>query len=168
MSDTHCAKPRCRPAARLTGCAMISRSLGHRGEFFFVFRETKRNTPMMAADRSTLSCRAILFLFVLIALPAAAASATLEDSAKELARKIAAALPAGENVSCEVRNISSLQSRDVARVEQALKAELQERGVRLTSSGAAITAVVTLSQNFESLVLDRAKFAPRWRRCVRF
>jgi hypothetical protein len=152
MPDTHCAKPRCRPAARLTACAMISRSLGHRGEFFFVFHEAKRSTPMMAADRSTRSCRAILFLFVLIALLAAAASATLEDSAKELARKIAAALPAGENMSCEIRNISSLQPGDVARVEQALKAELQERGVRLASSGAAITVVVTLSQNFESLV----------------
>jgi hypothetical protein len=152
MPDTHCAMPRCRPAARLTACAMISRSLGHRGEFFFGFRDTKRNTPMMAADRSTRSCRAILFLFVLIALPAAAASVTLEDSAKELARKIAAALPAGENVSCEIRNISSLQPGDVARVEQALKAELQDRGIRISSNGATIGVVVTLSENFENFV----------------
>jgi hypothetical protein len=152
MPDTHCATPRWRPTAPPRGCAMIFRSLGPHAQFVFAFRDTKRNTPMMAADRSTCSCRAILFLFVLIALPAAAASTTLEDSAKELARKIAAALPTGENASCEIRNISSLQTGDVARVEQALKAELQERGVRLTSGGAAITVVVTLSQNFESLV----------------
>jgi len=131
---------------------MISCSLGRRAEFFFVFREARRNTPMMAADRSTRSCRAILFLFVSLGLPSLARPANLEDSAKELAREIAAALPAGENVSCEIRNISSLRPGDVARIEQALKAELQERGIRLTSSGAAITMVVTLSENFKTLV----------------
>jgi hypothetical protein len=152
MPDTHCATLLRRSAALPKGCAMIFRSLGPRAQFVFVFRDTKRNTPMMAADRSTRSCRTILFLFVLIALPAAATSATLEDSAKELARKIAAALPAGKNVSCEVHNISTLQPEDIARIDLALKAELQERGVRLTSSGAAITVGVTLSQNFENLV----------------
>ena len=131
---------------------MISRSLGHRAEFFFVFCAAKRSIPMMAADRSTLSCRAILFLFVLIATPTVADSATLEDSAKELAHKIAEALPARENVSCEIRNTSSLQPGEVARIEQALKSELQERGVRLTSSGAEIIVAVTLSENFKNLV----------------
>jgi hypothetical protein len=107
---------------------------------------------MMAADRSTLSRRAILFLFVSLGLPSLARPATLEDSARELARKIAAALPAQENVSCEIRNISSLQPGEVARIEQSLKGELQERGVRLTNSGAEITVVVTLSENFTNLV----------------
>jgi hypothetical protein len=79
-------------------------------------------------------------------------SATLEDSAKELAREIAGALPAGENVSWEIRNASSLQPGEVARIEQTLKAELQERGFRLTSGGAAITVVVTLSENFKNLI----------------
>ena len=78
--------------------------------------------------------------------------ATLEESAKDLARKIAAALPAEENVSCEIRNISSLQPGDVTRVEKALKAELQERGVRLANSGAEANVVVTLSENFTNLV----------------
>jgi hypothetical protein len=132
---------------------MISHSLGYRVGFFVVFREAKRCTPMMAADRTTLSCRAILFLFVLLGTPAAARSATLEDSATELADKIAAALPTPENVSCEIRNISSLQPGEVARIEYALKAELRERGVRLSaSSGAAITVVVTLSENFKDSV----------------
>ena len=132
---------------------MISRSPGYRVEFFFVFREARRSTPMMAADRSTLSCRAILFLFALIGLPNVAGSATLEDSAKEFAQKIAAALPARENVSFEIRNLSSLQPVEVARIEQALKAELQDRGDRLSaSSGAGITVVVTLSENFKNFV----------------
>src|ERR1700674_3418299 len=152
MPDTHYARCRQRSAAVPRGCAMISRSLGHRAEFFFVFCAAKRSIPMMAADRSTLSCRAILFLFVLIATPTVADSATLEDSAKELAHKIAEALPARENVSCEIRNTSSLQPGEVARIEQALKSELQERGVRLTSSGAEIIVAVTLSENFKNLV----------------
>jgi hypothetical protein len=80
-----------------------------------VFREAKRNTPMMAANRLSLSSRAILFLLVLIGIPSAARSSILEDSAKELARKIAAALPAQENVSCEIRNISSLQPDEASR-----------------------------------------------------
>ena len=108
---------------------------------------------MMAANRLNLSSRAILFLFVLIGIPSAARSATLEDPAKELARKIAAALPAQENVSCEFRNISSLQPDEVAGIEQVFKAELQGRGVRLSSSSeTAIQVAVTLSENFKGFV----------------
>ena len=117
-----------------------------------MFREANRSTPMMSADRSTLSRRAVLFLFVLIGIPGVGHSSTLEDSAKELAVKIAAALPAGENISCEIRNISSLKAEEAARIERALKAELQERGIQLASNGAAIAVVVTLSENFRNLV----------------
>jgi hypothetical protein len=117
-----------------------------------VFREAKRCTPMMSADRSKLSCRAVLFLFVLIGVPSVARSTTLEDSAKDLARMIAAALPAGENVSCGIRNLSSLKPAEAARIELALKAELQGRGIRLTSGGAAMSVMVTLSENFKELV----------------
>lgn len=131
---------------------MISCRLGRRAEFHFLFREAGRSTPMMAADRSTLSCRAILFLFVSLGLPSLAQPAGLEASAKELAQKIAAELPAQETVSCEIRNLSSLQPGEVARIDQSLKAELQERGVHLANSGAEITVVVTLSENFKNLV----------------
>jgi hypothetical protein len=132
---------------------MISLRHGRRAEFFFVPREANCIKPMMAADRSTRSCRAILFLFALIGLPAAAGSTTLEDSAKELGQKIAAILPPQENVSCEIRNISSLRPGEVARIDQALKSELQERGVRLVASGGAATnVVVALSENFRGLV----------------
>ena len=131
---------------------MISRSLGPCEEFLFVFRKARRSTTMMSSDRSKRLFRAVLFLFVLIGIPSVARSSTLEDSSKELARKIAAVLPAGENVSCEIRNLSSLKPGEAARIEQALKAELQVRGIGLTSSGAAITVTVTLSENFRNLV----------------
>ncbi len=152
MHDTHCAKLRQRSRALPIACAMISCRLGRGAEFHRVFREAKRSTPMMAADRSSLSFRAILFLVVSLGLPSLAHPATLEDSAKELAQKIAATLPAKENVSCEIRNLSSLQPGEAARIEQSLKAELQERGVRLANGGAEISVVVTLSENFKNLV----------------
>jgi hypothetical protein len=132
---------------------MISRGPVHRAEFSFLFRGARRSTPMMAADRSARCIRAILFLVVSLSLPSLAAPATLEESAKELARKIGEALPVREDVSCEIRNLSSLQPAEVARIEQSLRAELQERGVRFSAGGGApIAVVVTLSENFKDLV----------------
>jgi len=106
----------------------------------------------MIADRSTLFFYFVLFLLVLIGIPSAAHSSTLEDAAKELARKIVAVLPAGENLKCEIRNLSSLKAPETARIEQAVQVELQERGIGLTGSGTGTTLVVTLSENFENFV----------------
>jgi hypothetical protein len=152
MRDTHNATHRQRSKALPRACAMISRSLARREAFLFLFREAGRSKPMMAADRSTRSIHALLFLIFSFGLPNLAAAATLEDSAKEFAQRIAAALPGRENVTCEIRNQSSLRTDETARVEQTLKAELADRGVRLTSSGAAISVVVTLSENFKDYV----------------
>ena len=107
---------------------------------------------MMAAHRSAHSFRAALFLFVLIGIPSVARSSTLEDAAKELAGKIAAVLPPGENVSCEIRNLSSLKGSETARIEQAIKVELQERGIGLSGSGTATIVLVTLAENYENFV----------------
>jgi hypothetical protein len=132
---------------------MISLSLGPRAQFFFVLREARHSNLMIASDRSILSCRAIFFLSILIGLPGAARAATLEESAKELAQQIAGALPARENVSLEIRNVSSLQPDGVSRVERALKAELQDRDIRLAEGGGAVTrVVVTLSENWKEFV----------------
>ena len=149
---TNCAIRHGRLARPPNGCAIISCRLGHRAAFCFLFSEAEPSKPMMAADRTTLLLRVILVLFILGGLPSAASSLTLEDSAKELARKISAALPAEKSLSCEIHNISSLKPEETARVEQALKTELQEQGIRLTTSGAATSVMVTLSENFESLV----------------
>jgi hypothetical protein len=107
---------------------------------------------MMAFDRSTRSFRAILFLIVTFGQAGLAAAATLDDSAKEFAQKIAAALPGRDNVSCEIRNISSLKTDETSRVEQTLKAELQNRGIRVSSSSSTTIVVVTLSENYRNLV----------------
>lgn len=110
---------------------------------------------MIAANRSKRHCRALLFLAILIALigiPSLASSATLEDSARELAEKIVAALPPRENTRFEIRNLSALPAADVARIEQALRVELQGHGIQVSSTGAGASVLVTLSENFQSLV----------------
>lgn len=132
---------------------MISRSVGHSARLVFLPRMADRSTPMTGNDRSSLACRTLLFLFVLLAAPMAARSAALEDSARELARKIAAALPALGNITCEIRNVSSLEPDEVARIEQTLKTELQDRCVHMQTSGSeADRIVVMLSENLKGLV----------------
>jgi hypothetical protein len=114
---------------------------------------TGRSTPMTGIERSNLSYRAILMLFVLLGTPMAARSATLDDSAKELAGKIAAALPEAKTVALDVRNISSLTLDEVARVTQTLKTELQDRSIHAPADGAAAVSVaVTLSENLRNSV----------------
>jgi hypothetical protein len=131
---------------------MICYRLGTRENLPIVIREAGRSALMIAADRSASSCRAIVLLFFSLGLPSLALPATLEDTAKELAGKIAAALPAQETVSCEIRNLSSLRPEEIARIEPALKAALEERGVQWTASGAQTTVLVTLSENFRGLI----------------
>jgi len=83
----------------------------------------------------------------------AARSGTLEDSARELARKIADALPAGSEVAIEVRNLSSLAAGEVTNVERTLRAELRNRGLRSPSDGGVTLGVrVTLSENVKGFV----------------
>jgi hypothetical protein len=132
---------------------MISISLGRRAEFWIAFRQAKRSRPMMASDPSTRSRRTILFLFVLLGAPMAAHADVLADSAQELARKIAASLPAQSAVSLVVQNSSSLMPDEVAQVEQELKEELQKLGIGKPAEGFVEAMVaVTLSENFKNFV----------------
>jgi hypothetical protein len=132
---------------------MISRSVGRRAESFLSPRAAERTTPMTGIDRSTLSYRTLLFLFVLLSTPMAARSATLDDSARELARKIAAALPARDDITVEVRNISSLTPDEVSGVEQELRGELQNQDVRTPINiTAAVNVRVTLSENIRGFL----------------
>jgi hypothetical protein len=131
---------------------MIFRRLGDRANIFLVFHGAMRSTPMTSPAQIKHCFRIVLFLFAGIGIPGRAASATLEDSAKDFAQKIAAALPAKENVTYEIRNVSSLQPVDVARIEQAFRTELKDRGVNLATSGGPTTIMVTLSENYKNLV----------------
>src|ERR1700690_2680399 len=118
MPDTHCAKLQRRPAFLTNACAMISRSRGHRVDLLFLKWVAGRCTPMMGPNRSRLSRRTFLFLIVLLGAPIAARCNALEDSARELARKIATALSAKNAVSMEMRNLSSLTPEEFAGVEE--------------------------------------------------
>ncbi len=151
--DTFCAMSWREPAILPHACAMIFRSVDRRVVFFFVPRATGRSTPMTGTNRSHLSYRTILIFFVLLAAPMAARSDTLEDSAKELARRVVAALPTRDGVSIEVRNISSLAPDEVLAVERTLKGELQNQGARAPVNSTEVVNVrITLSESIRSFL----------------
>jgi hypothetical protein len=151
--DTFCAMPERGSAFLPHGCAMILCSVDRRMGYVFVPRATGLSTPMTGTDRSNLSYRTILILFVLLGAPMAARSDTLEDSAKELARKIVAVLPVQNYVAIEMRNFSSLTSGEAIRVEQVLSGDIQSSGVRTTTNGGtAVQVRITLSENVKEFV----------------
>jgi hypothetical protein len=153
LPDAFCAMPGHGSAFSPHGCAMIFRSVDRRVVFFFVPRATGRSTPMTGTDRSNLSYRAILVLFVLLGAPMAVRSDTLEDSAKDLARKIVAVLPVQDDVAIEMRNFSSLTSSEAIRIKQVLSSDIQGSGVRTTTNGGtAVQVRVTLSENVKEFV----------------
>jgi hypothetical protein len=132
---------------------MISFSIAPGADGYLLVLAARRSNSMMGTDRSTFSCRPLLFLLVTLAMPGIARAATLEESAKELSVKIAALLPAAQPVSCEVRNRSSLGAAEVSRIERVVKAEVQGCSApRLETGGSAATVVVTLSENWKELV----------------
>ena len=153
MTDMLCAMPRPGRASLSRGYAMIFRSSGRRTESLWLSRVAGHSNPMTGIHRSNLSCRTILFLIVLMGLPTAARSATLENSAKGLARKIDAALPPGDGASVEIRNLSTLTPSEIAIVKKTLDAELQIRESRTASNTVSIVEVlVTLSENVKGFV----------------
>jgi len=140
---------------------MIFLSKGQSAASPFVFRDAGRVTSIMGIHRSTLSRHSILFLFVLLGAPVAARCDALEDSARELARKIVAGLPARDitlltpryDVAVEINNSSSLVQEETDRIGQTLKSEFQLRGVVLPSGGEIhANVLITLSENFEKYV----------------
>jgi hypothetical protein len=132
---------------------MISLSVSPCTNVFFVIFKGQCCESMMSADRSTLTRHVILFVFALIGPTSVSHSATLDESAAEMARKIAAGLPDRQNVTCEIQNNSSLRPSEVTRIDQVLKAELRNQGVGLPgSSGAETNVKVTLSENWKEFI----------------
>ena len=150
MPDAHYAMLQWTSALPPDACAIILTSVGHCLVLLEVNRMAVCSIPMKGIHRSNLSCRTLLFLFALLGTPMAARCDSLEDSAKELARKIAATLPPGENLHCEIRNMSSLGADDVDRIGRAFQGELQRpcNG----GSDSKVSLVVTLSDNLENFV----------------
>jgi len=131
---------------------MISRSDGLRAEFHLGYCEGQRGMPMTGANRSSFSRRTLLLLFVLAGMPSAMRCAALEDSAQELARKIAASLPAQDAVSIEIRNLSSLTPEETTTIEQALRTDLENGGLRVTGAGSSVSVRITLSESLKAFV----------------
>jgi hypothetical protein len=130
---------------------MISGSIDKGVEFVFVPRMAGRSTPMMGIDRSNLSYRSILIFFVLLGAPMTARSATLEDYARDMARKVGATLPPRENVVVEILNVSALTPKEVDRVSQAFRGVLQDSGFTLDRDG-AIHVSIMLSENVKGFL----------------
>ena len=152
MPDTLCTNRSILPADHANCCAMLFRSPEARAISFVLSRAARRNTPMTLPQRIKRSFRVLVFFCAWLGIPCHGFCATLEDSAKDFAQKIAAALPSKENVTCEIRNVSSLQPDELARVDAAFKSELKDRGVGLASGSGPATVVVTLAENFRNLV----------------
>src|SRR5258706_12534165 len=100
------------PAILAHGCAMIFGSSRQYVKLIHTSQAAWRSTPM-GIDRSNASCRTILFFLALLVAPKVALSATIEDSARELARKVTAPPPTHHAVSIEIRNLSSLAPDEV-------------------------------------------------------
>ena len=149
--DTFCAKSWRQLALLANGCAMISLSVNKRVEFVFVPRAAGRSTQMKGIDRSNLSYRTILILFVLLGAPMAARAATLEDFARDMARKVGATLPPQEDVSVDIHNLSTLTPKEVDRVSQAFSGGLRDSGFNLDHGGATHVSVM-LSENVKGFL----------------
>ena len=87
------------------------------------------------------------------AAPVAACSDALENSARDLAARIAESLDIRAGANLQVRNASSLSSSDVSRVAESLQSALQARGVQIASfPDAPVSVRVTLSENLTGFI----------------
>lgn len=95
-----------------------------------------------------------LLLFLILALAATSApGAALDDSAHELARKIAANLPAGASVTLQFRNESSLTSADAAQAQKTIEQDLLGRGFHLNGAASpSATVSIVFSANLKGFV----------------
>jgi hypothetical protein len=92
------------------------------------------------------------FLLATILLPSSLCASSLGDSARQLARKIAAAAGPGA-VALEVMNHSSLDEKSVREVRNALEAQLQSEGVHAVKPEQAMgTVQVVLSESLREYV----------------
>jgi hypothetical protein len=144
LTNTLCAIPGHGSPFPPHAYAMILCSVNRRVGFIILPRVTGRSTPMTGTNRSNLSYRTILILFVLLGVPMTARSDTFEDSTRDMARKIAATLPQREDVSVEIQNLSMLTSKEVDRFSHVFFGVLQDLGFNLLHGG-AIHVSVTLS-----------------------
>jgi hypothetical protein len=100
--------------------------------------------------------RGRLFLFLLwgflhLCSPVATRADSLEDAARALARRVATSLH-GASVTCEERNLSTLQESESLHFVAAFRDELQRRGVKIVEREEGVTIALTLSESVEGYV----------------
>lgn len=71
---------------------------------------------------------------------------SLEESARALARRVAAAIR-GNSVTLELRNLSSLEGTEFSSVSAAFQDELQRRGVKTVPADASLALAVNVTQS---------------------
>jgi len=85
--------------------------------------------------------------FLFLCGPAARAD-SLEEAARNFARKVTSLLPSHNSVSLSVRNLSSLNAEQISHFSQVVEGEIQSRGHKISSGDAAgVLLRVTLSEN---------------------
>jgi hypothetical protein len=92
-----------------------------------------------------------LIVGILLCTPALSRADTLEDSARALARRVAAALH-GAPITCEERNLSTLDERLAQEFGAAFLDELQRQGLRIVKRDEGAEIVLTISQNVRGYV----------------
>ncbi|MGH9713933.1 MAG: hypothetical protein ACRD5M_11615 [Candidatus Acidiferrales bacterium] len=116
---------------------------------------------MRPSRRFILSLHAIFIFVLLIAVPYSVRAQTpapqpsqlppaWNDAVHALAEKISSAAGSSRLISLEVKNISSLDASAPAEIRQALESELNEKGIKSTSSGLPVH--VTLSESADGIV----------------
>ena len=94
-----------------------------------------------------------LFLSFIFSLTPSAKADTLEDAARQLGQKIAAALPSYVPSFLSVQNLSSLSEGQVTSVRNALQAALEKTGFKLSSDRHSLGQIhVTLSESLTGYV----------------
>ena len=110
----------------------------------------------MRAARRFSSLTILLILFSLLNAPAGSAQQknSWDNSIDSLSAKISAAAGARPvSVHINVKNFSSLDAARIADFQQALEANLQHRGIKLTSdTGADAKIDVTISENLRAII----------------
>jgi hypothetical protein len=100
--------------------------------------------------------RGRLFLFSLLGFfflcGSAARADSLEEAARNFARRVTSLLPSHNSVSLSVRNLSSLNAEQISHFSQVVEGEIQSRGHKISSAAAGVLLRVTLSENPASLL----------------
>ncbi len=110
----------------------------------------------MRFSRRILLLLAIIFLvllFLFFAVPSVSWADGLDDAARDLGRKVAAALPRRATVHVEFENMSSLSGSEMARLQRVFHDELQGKGFTLLRGADYLSVSVTFSESLHNYLL---------------